>query len=299
MEQRQKTPAKAPRLKFVPPPAGRFAPQSLTPASLVRRLVWRAGDALVYWRACLIAELEDRRGFVWLPVAFGTGIALYFALPREPVLGALGVVVLATGLWAVRGWAGGRSYRLAVVLCLIAAGAASAKMRVDRLIGPQLERPMTVTFSGRVVAIDQRAGRPPRLILDAIDWPGRAAEETPRRIRISARGQSELPQIASRISLRARLGPVPGPAMPGAYDPRRAAFFDGIAASGFAFGKWRPVETSKEAGFAPKFAIARLRRAISQRIRQADDGQAGAVAAALIVGDRSHLSQQTVDNLRI
>ena len=86
--------------------------------------------------------------------------------------------------------------------------------------------------------------------------------------------------------------------MPGAYDPRRAAFFDGIAASGFAFGKWTQVEATAKAGFSPRIAIARLRRAISERIRQADDGQAGAVAAALIVGDRSRLSRQTVDHLR-
>ena len=74
----------------------RFAPINLAPATLVRRLAWRTGDALVFWRDCLISELEDRRGFIWLPVAFGTGILLYFALPREPLLAALGLVVFAT-----------------------------------------------------------------------------------------------------------------------------------------------------------------------------------------------------------
>jgi competence protein ComEC len=298
LEQRQKTPAKTPRLRLAPRYAVRFTPLNLAPASLVRRLAWRAGDALVFWRACLIAELEDRRGFVWLPVAFGTGILIYFALPREPLLAALGLVVFASALWAIRAWASGGSFRLAVILCLIAAGAACAKMRVDRLVGPELDRQMTASLTGRVVAVDRRAERPPRLILDTIDWPGRAADATPRRIRISLRGQTVLPEIGGRVSLRARLGPVPGPAMPGAYDPRRAAFFDGIAASGFAFGKWTPGQAAGEPGFSPRIAVSRLRRAISERIRQADDGQAGAVAAALIVGDRSRLSQQTVDHLR-
>jgi competence protein ComEC len=296
LEQRQKTPARKLRPWLAPRYA--YAPVILAPASLVRRTVWRAGDALVFWRACLIAELEDRRGFIWLPVAFGTGILIYFALPREPLLSALGLAVSVSALWAIRAWAGGGSFRLAVVLCLIVAGAAGAKMRVDRLIGPELERPVTVSLTGRVIAVDRRAERPPRLVLDAIDWPGREANATPRRIRISLRGQTVLPEIGNRISLRGRLGPVPGPAMPGAYDPRRAAFFDGIAASGFAFGKWTPVETAQEAGFSPRIAIARLRRAISERIRQAEDGQAGAVAAALIVGDRSRLSPQTMNHLR-
>ena len=153
MEQRQKTPARIPRLKPAPRLAARFAPINLAPATLVRRLVWRAGDALRFWRALAIAELEDRRGFLWLPVAFGTGILIYFALPREPLLAALGLVVFVSALWAARAWAGGGSYRLAVVLCLIAAGAGSAKMRVDRLIGPELDRPVTVSLSGRVITI--------------------------------------------------------------------------------------------------------------------------------------------------
>ena len=112
MEQRQKTPAKTPRLR----PARRFTPINLRPAALVRRLVWRAGDALGFWRAHLIAELEDRRGFIWLPVAFGSGILIYFAAPREPLLAAIGLVVFASALWAIRSYAGGGSHRLAVVL---------------------------------------------------------------------------------------------------------------------------------------------------------------------------------------
>ncbi|TDI57693.1 MAG: ComEC family competence protein [Alphaproteobacteria bacterium] len=300
MEQGQKTPAAKSRLKPARYAPTRFPTADKAPA-LARRLVWRADDALRFWRASTIAELEDRRGFLWLPVAFGTGILIYFALPREPLLAALGFVVFALAAWAIRAFAGGGSYRLAVVLCLIAAGAASAKMRVDRLIGPELDRSVTASITGRVIRVDQRAERPPRLVLDDIAWPGRDGEATPRRIRISLRGQNILPEIGDRIRLRARLGPVPGPAMPGAYDPRRAAFFDGIAASGFAFGKWAPAEgeTAGAAGFSPAIALAQLRRAIAKRIRQADDGQAGAIAAALIVGDRSGLSRQTVEHLRI
>ena len=298
LEQRQKTPASIPRLQ---PPArhsARAAPLELAPAPLARRLLWRTGDALALWRGSLAAELEDRRGFVWLPVAFATGILIYFALPREPMLAAFGLVVLVSGLWAAHAWAAGRPFRLAVVLCLIAAGAAGAKMRVDRLIGPELDRSQTVSLTGRVIALNRRAERPPRVVLDTIGWPGRAPDLTPRKIRISLRGQAILPEIGSRIAVRGRIGPVPGPAMPGAYDPRRAAFFDGIAASGFAFGKWTPAGAAEHTRFDLRIFIARLRAAISERIRQADNGQRGAVAAALIVGDRSRLSAQTVDHLR-
>ena len=44
-------------------------------------------------------ERERARWFVWLPVAFGTGIAIYFALPSEPALWTtLAVPAIALGL---------------------------------------------------------------------------------------------------------------------------------------------------------------------------------------------------------
>src|SRR5690349_7200185 len=61
------------------------------PAATSRWFWWLAsGDAL---RAELGAvfehEMETGRGFLWLPVLFGTGIALYFTLPSEPSAWAL------------------------------------------------------------------------------------------------------------------------------------------------------------------------------------------------------------------
>ena len=54
--------------------------------------------------------LEEReRWLLWLPVALGTGVALYFALPVEPPLwpGAAGVLpVAAVALWLAAARAG-------------------------------------------------------------------------------------------------------------------------------------------------------------------------------------------------
>ncbi len=42
-------------------------------------------------------EMEAGRGFLWLPVIFGIGILVYFALPAEPSLLALVVATVAFG----------------------------------------------------------------------------------------------------------------------------------------------------------------------------------------------------------
>src|SRR5918994_2132086 len=63
----------------------------------------RVAPSLVTWLAGnLLAERE--RWLLWLPVALGSGIALYFALPVEPPLwlGASGLLLAAVALFWLR-----------------------------------------------------------------------------------------------------------------------------------------------------------------------------------------------------
>jgi competence protein ComEC len=90
--------------------------------------------------------------------------------------------------------------------------------------------------------------------------------------------------------------PVSGPVVPGGYDPRRAAYFERIGATGFALGAWQMLDTS--AG-SFDLAVSRTRAAVVSRIMAAEPGEAGAVAAALLVGERAGLSEETNESLRI
>ena len=85
--------------------------------------------------------------------------------------------------------------------------------------------------------------------------------------------------------------------MPGGYDPHRAAFFDGIGGSGFVLGGW--TLDGRRPRFAFDLLVQRVRAAIVARIMAAEPGEAGAVAAALLVGERSALSEATNESLRI
>lgn len=265
-------------------------------AGRARRLGWRAEDWAQAVSAHFEAELEQRRGFLWLPVFFGAGILAYFGLPAEPALAALAGAALIAGFFAVRAYYSGAAFRLLAVLAVLLAGATAAKLRVESLDHPRIAAETTATIAGRVSRIEVRAGRRPRLTLDRLAIEDFAPERTPRRIRLTLPPSAGLPPVGARIEVLARLMPVPGPALPGGYDARRAAFFEGIAATGFTLGGWRQAAPPDRT--SPLIALTRLRLAIAERLVASLPGQAGAVAAALLVGERGFLAEKTVEDLR-
>ena len=242
-------------------------------------------------------ELEQRAGFQWLAVSFAVGCLVYFSLPREPLLWALAIPAALCASLAACAYRRGSYWRLAAVTALCLAGASAAKLRVDRLDGPTIERPLAAELIGRVVSREARAGRRPRIVLEAIRTDALGNDEIPRRVRVSLNGKNGLPPLGARIALKARLMPVSGPSVPGGYDPRRAAFFEGIGGSGFALGGWTLAEAPPDLSVG--LAMVRIRAAIVDRIMTASPGEGGALAAALLVGERSALSSETNESLRI
>lgn len=263
-----------------------------------RLLAYRPGELGRAAHDSFEAELAERRGFLWLAVSFGSGALAYFALPAEPPLAALAAAPLVLLLPAIAAPSGSAVFRLAVVLAVCAAGAAAAELRVLSLQGPVTASEFAATVEGRVVGREARSDRRPRIVLDRLIVDGGAgdAAAVPERLRLTLPAAGALPPLGARIRLRARLMPVPGPAVPGAYDPRRAAFFEGIGGSGFALGGWTPVAVPEPGD--PALVVATIRQAVVARIRQSQPGEAGAVAAALLVGERSQLSAETNDSLR-
>src|ERR1700760_3488194 len=95
--------------------AGGFAPAGVPLwAAFVERL-----------RAWARAEAGAGRLLPWVPIAFGTGIALYFTAPREPVL-AVTIVTALAGCAAVFLLRRGRFFVAAVMLAAITSGFAIA-----------------------------------------------------------------------------------------------------------------------------------------------------------------------------
>jgi competence protein ComEC len=217
-------------------------------------------------------------------------------LPREPLISALLAATLVAAVTASFRYRRGTRWRFVSLLALCLSGATAAKLRVDSLDGPHIERGISAAITGRVVDRESRFDRRPRITLDRLSSDIVPAGQMPNRIRLTVSPRTGLPELGARISLRARLMPVAEPAVPGGYDPRRAAYFQGIGGSGFALGTWEVLEPPRP---SLDLSVARIRAAIVARIIAAQPGEAGAVAAALLVGERAGLSEATNESLRL
>lgn len=254
------------------------------------------------WAGARRSALADRdRWPLGLPIALGMGIGFYFALPFEPHGAWAAWAVLMAGLLA---WGLPAQTRLGVRLAMIAAavaliGFAAAKLRTESVRAPVLTRPVgPVHLTARVIAAEPR-GEGFRLLLAPEPLPWLSAG-TPARVRLSARHADVAPPAGSFVRLTAQLMPPPGPAMPGDYDFARWAFFKRIGAVGYALGAPRPIPAPRALRLdeAVTAVVARLRDRMTARILAAVPGSDGAIAAALITGERANVAPADEDAYR-
>lgn len=251
-----------------------------------------------------LAAREAPRRLLWLPVALAGGIGAYFSAPVEPSaeMGAVATVTTVALTLMVR-----RSpvlMWLALLLVAAALGFAAAQLRTRSLGTVMLDREAWVTVAGRLTAIERRpAGWRLTLVAIAVTQvePG---TPIPTGVRVAVAGRlrdagMQGLRVGDRIRVRARLQPPSPPVAPGAYDFQRDAYFRGIGAIGFAVGPV-VVETRAPAGLADGFraAVDRVRAAAGRRIRAALPDPAGAVAVAMLIGDRAGIDEPTTDTFR-
>jgi competence protein ComEC len=249
----------------------------------------------------ILAAQRDRL-ILWAPMALMAGAALYFTAPQAPpwqagplaLLAGAGLA-LAAAAWPARGFWGG------VRMALICAGLAGASGALGFIAGDLRERAVAaptlahetapVSVEGWVVDLDRGASRP-RLTLRVRSVEGVA--HPPLLVRISTTEAGALtPGRAARC--RAILHPPDGPMAPGAYDGAFDLHFARIGATGFSLGACHPIALSppREAFAALALQALALRRAVTETVLYAAPGRGGAVAAAMITGDRAAIDADT------
>jgi competence protein ComEC len=248
----------------------------------------------------IAAEVAPGRLMPWLPVAYGAGIAVYFAAAREPAwwaAAALAVVLAAAAIAARR-----RPLAFPLVLgcSAIAAGFATATLRTLALDHPVLRAAAyNVTLSGFVESREERA-KTDRIVVrvHAIDAP--RADGQLARVRLSVKKRTA-PPVGSYISLSARLSPPLQPLRPGGYDFARDLYFHAIGASGFAAGAISLQPPPEALGLGLRFAslVEGIRDTVDARIRATIPGDAGAIASALLTGKRDALTPELNDAMYI
>src|SRR5262245_57956586 len=201
---------------------------------------------------------------LWLPVALGLGIAVYYELPSEPALWlgpGLAAVALVLVLLAP---AGSRSRAFATGLVAMAMGFGLVTWRTASLAAPTLGRPLfSINVEGRIADI-QRLPEGVRVVLEAVRLKGNGAprpEMMPERVRVSlTKGAPEI-HVGDRLLVLANLSPPGGPALPGAFDFQRVAWYLQIGAVGYALAPATVVEQAGRPGARHRCAAGRYHRA--------------------------------------
>lgn len=236
--------------------------------------------------------------FCWVPVFMSLGILGYFSMAREPSGLALGLLLatLTAATWYLRRT--DYPFRIVLAATLLIAGVALASWQTERASTPLLGTAGTFQLSGRVADIvpgEQRSRLVLRDVTDLSSDPVALAG-----VQLSAFNQhiTDL-QIGDQVWARARLEPLSGPLIPNGYDFRRIGYFNGLSARGFLLGEAIPeLNFSADPGKSATDRLTSFRKAISDRLKDALPGEAGALASALLVGMRSGITDTTEQALR-
>lgn len=247
---------------------------------------------------------ERPRFFLWAPVWLGSGIALYFGLLQEPgfAVAVAPAIVFLILLAAVP--RGSLAASVAIGFTLAAAGFLAAKMRVDTVSAPVLTKQLTsVELTGRIERIEPRTPHGERLTI-AVERLGTLSDSArPVRVRVRTMNKSasrEPLRAGQHVSLKATLSPPAKPAIPGGFDFARTAYFEQIGGVGYTYAPVNvltPAPTSTWSGLYIQ-TVEAVRAALNQRIKAALPGETGAIAAALITGERGGISDATNDAYR-
>jgi len=235
-------------------------------------------------------------------VGLGIGVIGYFNLDFEPsfnkllaltTLGALLVYLL-------------RKLRiiafLSVFLFTITIGALVAKIETLRLDTHIITSEIIVPITARVLAWEENQEKGNhRLIIRIVSASRESAALAGKKVRLSARSLPAGTEIGSGLNGLVNLRPPSGPIRFGAYDFSFHQFYRGLTAQGFFMGQPEIVALPTPQSLFERFdlAIAALRVKIGQHIEAAIEGEAGAIASALITGLRGGISEETTKALRL
>ena len=239
---------------------------------------------------------------LWAPWLFCFGAAAYFYPASEPpvllpvmVIGAsIGALMLLRQQDSAMAAWGGFALGLGIAF---AAGWGAAQWHSRAHATPVLDGQSRV-YQGRgvVLAVDKERARRARYLVapERLGWLKPA--DMPARIRLSAyHGDAEPGQ---RVRFTAALQAPSSAGFAGDFDFARFAWFSRLGGTGYAYGHIHALADEAKRKAGPGVYMTQMRRTMAQRIEKRIGGQKGAIAAALVTGDRSTITEATAEDLR-
>jgi len=249
----------------------------------------------------LLAAIEERLERerdqlpLWLPVALGLGVASWFALANRSSWIAFVLISLAIALTALVFGRATRLFRgLGIFALVMVIGCSLIWVRAEWMNTETLQRPAVSRFVAEVVSVEPLPMRETvRLLVRSPSDPG-----LPHQFRVNI-DESAAPdglQSGAWVSLNARLMPPPHAAVPGAYDFSQRAWFEGIGATGRAWGDVEMVRAAPGDSWRGWLEIRRAR--LAEHVADRVGGGEGAIAATLATGDRGRIAEEDAEAMR-
>ena len=246
------------------------------------------------WREIETPWETVKRGTIWplVPIAIGAGIWLKFNFPMlGEGLGWLLMPLLLMGCVRILGILIPRGL---VFAFLFALGFFRLTYQFDHNQTEFIGYRYYGAIEGRVVHIDQSSSGALRLTLDQVNLEGRRLEG---HARISLNGEFHRARVfyGARMQTTGHLGPPSGPNEPGGYNFRKDAWLGHIAAVGYSRN---PAFFSEIQEQGLWFRLQNWRTKQSEYYREKLGDKIGGFVAALVVGVRSGLDVELLDDMR-
>lgn len=251
--------------------------------------------------------LQQGRLILWAPVWFAVGIGLYFSLPVEPPQGFVYICAILAAGWgmlAVHFWR--RSplgHALGLVLswsALLLSGFGAAQWRTVSIGTVFVDSQVKAQpLKGTIRSLERLApGQGARVLLEDVRMEGFAPDRTPGLVRLRVRKEPEILMPGMRVAARAGLSAPAAPAMPGAYDFARDAYFKGIGASGFVYGGMEVLEEGRASGKSLSVLLEAARQKIVLQTQKHLDPPVAGMVATYLTGEGSTIAPEDWQAMR-
>ncbi|OYU37348.1 MAG: metal-binding protein [Novosphingobium sp. PASSN1] len=232
----------------------------------------------------------------WLAVGFGLGIAGWAVLSGPwqwaGFLALCGAAAVGGLLIDVEGELGHLRGALIGMALMLAAGCAAVWAKSALVGEPGIARPEVVMIEGRVIDRQVEGARDRVRLLVRGRVEGHAE---PLQVRLNLPDANDLPGLVegAEVRLRARLMPPAPPMLPGSYNFARAAWFQGLAATGNVIGPVTILASAHEG-----WSLRQWQQRLADHVRAQLSGSPGTIAAAFASGDRGAIAETDEEAMR-